>query len=548
MGSLFCCTPHIAPIWSTCLSGLQPLDCFGVGLRACSQQTYLPTARTYSTYITLRENLEILARSKEKFNVSRVSTMKRIYAAAGIAVIVGALVVVLTAPSFPFARTRAVASTDPTGGKIKHIVIIVQENRSFDEYFGTYVSPTAGQTVDGIPPGIEVPNGSGGFVAPFHNHKDVNKGGPHTWNAQIADVDGGKMDGFVISAGQDDVMGYHDCREIPNYWTYANNFELQDHMYESVASWSLPSHLFMVSNWSASCTNAKDPASCTNDPQQNTHSSTAPYAWTDITYLLHKSTTLNPTGVSWGYYIDPGGQPDTDDGSMGVSDKILAVTTPSIWNPLPQFTTVKKDQQLPNVQTVANYITSTENGSLPSVSWIVPNQTVSEHPPANIADGQAYTTKMINAIMTGREKDAAGNLLPKGSLWKDTAILLVWDDFGGFYDHEVPVNIDENGYGIRVPGILISPYAMAGTVDHEDLSLDSYNRLIEDVFLGGQRLDPNPASAGYDGRADPRPDIREDLTGNLLNEFNFSQTPLPPLVLPEYPPACTNPPPPPTSE
>src|SRR5216110_4009443 len=166
--------------------------------------------------------------------------------------------------------------------KIKHVVVIMQENRSFDTYFGTY--PGA----DGIHAGTCVPNPlTNQCVKPFHNPNDENFGGPHGASNAIADVNGGKMDGFIqqeqkgskvacknnldpactLKQQQPDVMGYHDAREIPNYWTYAEQFVLQDHMFEPNASWSLPEHLFMVSEWSALCSQAGDPMSCVNELQ-----------------------------------------------------------------------------------------------------------------------------------------------------------------------------------------------------------------------------------------------------------------------------------------
>jgi phospholipase C len=116
----------------------------------------------------------------------------------------------------------------------------------------------------------------------------------------------------------------------------------------------------------------------------------------------------------------------------------------------------------------------------------------------------------------------------RGPDWDSTAIFLTWDDWGGFYDHVRPPRVDRNGYGLRVPGILISPWAKAGTIDHQTLSFDAYLKLIEDLYLGRQRLNPRT-----DGRPDPRPTVRENakILGDLLKEFDFSQTPLDPLVL-----------------
>jgi phospholipase C len=112
--------------------------------------------------------------------------------------------------------------------------------------------------------------------------------------------------------------------------------------------------------------------------------------------------------------------------------------------------------------------------------------------------------------------------------WKSTAIFLTWDDWGGFYDNVRPPRVDENGYGLRVPGLIISPYARRGHIDHQTLSFDAYNKFIEDDFLSGARLDPST-----DGRPDPRPTTRDNLPllGNLTADFNFAQRPRKPILL-----------------
>jgi phospholipase C len=238
------------------------------------------------------------------------------------------------------------------------------------------------------------------------------------------------------------------------------------------------------------------------------------YAWTDLTYLLYKAN------VSWGYYLSNGSEPDCEDDAMLCNSKPQNANVPGIWNPLPAFDTVKQDKQLGNIQEVDQFLAAAKAGTLPDVSWIVPDNTVSEHPPASIKAGQAYVTGLINAIMQGPD-------------WNSTAIFLAWDDWGGFYDQVVPPHVDINGYGLRVPGLVISPYAKKGFIDNQTLSFDAYLKFIEDVFLGGQRL--NPAT---DGRPDPRPTVRENVPqlGDLLSDFNFSQAPRAPLVLPTNPP------------
>jgi phospholipase C len=465
-----------------------------------------------------------------------VETMKLLSTIAVVVGVAAALAGVLVSQR----GADAARSPIPRGiHKIKHVVVIMQENRSFDTYFGTY--PGA----DGLPPDVCVPNpATGGCDKPFHDTQDLNYGGPHGQSNATADVDGGKMDGFIAQAekGQTagcktnpnnpecsqnathpDVMGYHDQHEIPNYWAYARNFVLQDHMFEPNASWSLPAHLFMVSEWSAKCSIPHDPMSCKDalqspapPPDQAGNENHVPpdYAWTDLTYLLHAHH------VSWRYYVFTGSEPDCEEDEMVCGTVKQNAKTPGIWNPLPYFDTVQQDGQLQNVTTLKNFFTAARRGTLPAVSWIDPTGAVSEHPPALVTAGQTYVTGLINAIMRGPD-------------WKSTAIFLSWDDWGGFYDHVKPPTVDENGYGLRVPGLVISPYARRGFIDHEILSFDAYAKFIEDDFLGGRRIDP-----ATDGRPDSRPDVRENepMLGNLVNDFDFSQKPRRPLILPLHPP------------
>jgi phospholipase C len=433
---------------------------------------------------------------------------------------------------------RAGAAAPATGiHKIKHIIVIMQENRSFDSYFGTYPGADGIPMANGKPTVCNTDPVTQICYPPFADHHDVDIGGPHSGGSAVSDIDHGNMDGFVASASSalinctnlqnptcaagagsaSGVMGYHVRSDIPNYWTYANDFVLQDHMFEPAASWSLPAHLFEVSEWSAACTTHNDPSSCTN--QLNPLATASPnantiYAWTDMTYLLHKNK------VSWGYYVVPGAQPDCQNpAAISCAPVPQFPGTPSIWNPLPYFDTVKNDGQTGNIKSVSNFYSQAAAGTLPAVSWVVPSQDVSEHPPAAISTGQSYVTSLVNAVMHSSD-------------WSSTAIFVAWDDWGGFYDHVVPPVVDANGYGLRVPGIVISPYAKAGYIDHQTLSFDAYNKFIEDDFLSSARLDP-----ALDGRPDPRPDVRENaaILGDLTADFNFAQTPRAPVILPVNP-------------
>ena len=452
----------------------------------------------------------------------RPSRRRGLLAAVGVAAVAGATLWSAVGEAAP-----------PLTGihKIQHVVVIFQENRSFDSYFGTF--PGA----DGIPryhgiPSVCVPDpATRQCVAPYVDHQDSNGGGPHTSAANSVDVNRGQMNGFLAEAeagrrgcldptnpvctnsATPDVMGYHPGSDLPNYWAWAKRYVLQDHLFESVHSWSFPSHLFLLSGWAATCATANDPLSCTGSvsPVDRSPSNPTPFAWTDLTYLLHTHH------VSWAWYLDHGASPLTLTGAHHRRRQrtIHLRTVPEIWNVLPGFTDVHQDHQLSHIQTDRQFFAAARAGTLPRVSWLLPDGADSEHPPALVSTGQSYVTRLVDAVMQSPD-------------WSSTAIFITWDDWGGFYDQVVPPTVDALGYGMRVPGLVISPYARAGFVDHQTLSFDAYLKFIEDDFLGGQRLDP-----ASDGRPDSRKVVAENITGlgNLVKDFNFTRAPLPPLIL-----------------
>jgi phospholipase C len=441
---------------------------------------------------------------------------------------------------------------------IQHVIIIMQENRSFDSYFGTF--PGA----NGIPQGTCVPlnpaNPGLGCVAPFHDRHDANAAGPHGWKSALADLDDGittaKMDGFVYQqtvgavgcavahlppeieaqcapirdgVQRHDTMGYHNAQEIPNYWQYARHFVLQDNLFEGSRSWSLPAHLELTSEWSAKCNKEDKLSTCvsTMSPAQP-QASKAIYPWVNLFQLMD----LNQ--VSWKYYLANGTEPDCDDGEMTCRPQTQHGSVFSFWNPAPGFTWVRQQGSAyiaAHNPDVDQFLLDVKNNTLPQVSWIIPQADLSEHPSASVTGGMEYVTSLINAVM-------------QSPYWQNTAIFLTWDDFGGFYDHVVPPLVDANkngqvqGYGLRVPGLLISTYARPGYIDHAVLSFDSYAVLIEDLFMNSTRLDPVAL-----GQPDARPTIRDEITtvkfpdghsepvGKLIHEFDFNRQPLPPLVL-----------------
>jgi phospholipase C len=430
------------------------------------------------------------------------------------------------------ATSRTVHLTASAIHKIKHVVVIMQENRSFDQYFGTF------RGAKGIP-GIAGNRGHvpclhdpvrGGCEKPFRDRNDFNHGGPHGASDMAADMHCSnrakdkhcRMNGFV--ARQEtichgvvpclDAMGYHTGADIPNYWRYARSYVLQDRMFQPDKGYSLTAHLYMVSEWSAICSDPHAPKSCKSSLAPTVPNQQPLYAWTDLTHLLYKHN------VSWRYYIFKGIEPDCESNAKHSCAPVTqGPTSLGIWNPLLSFTDVSDDGQRQNVQSINGFFSAVRAGKLPAVSWIVPSFPVSEHPESLVSAGQTYVTGLVNEIMQSPD-------------WNSTAIFLAWDDWGGFYDHVVPPAVDRYGYGLRVPGIVISPYAKRGYIDHQVLSFDAYNKFIENDFLNGQRLNPH-----NDGRPDPRPDVRESKPqlGNLLRDFNFGQNPRAPTMLPVCP-------------
>ena len=434
-------------------------------------------------------------------------------------------------PAAQFAARPEAAAAAAGITKIRHVVIVTQENRSFDSYFGTYPGALG---LGPRPTWPCLPDTTGGCVQPYHLQADVSAGGPHAYADYLRDLDHFAMDGFVSEAAQAktncrtitapacgfsapaQVMGYYDKREIPNYWAYARHFVLQDRFFEAANSWSMPQHLYLVAGWSAQC-RSHDPLSCQSSEklfQELAKHKRLNFAFTDLTYLLHAY------GVSWRYYVERGQEPDCEDPAQSSCQlPRQAARRPGIWNPLPQFDTVHEDQQLQDIQNASSFFLAARQGRLPAVSWVTPNGVDSEHAPARVSDGQAWVTRVVNAVM-------------KSPDWKSTAIFVNWDDWGGYYDGVVPPQVDAQGYGFRVPALVISPYARAGYIDHTLLSTDAYLKFIEDRWLGGQALDPRT-----DGRPDSRPDVREAtaVLGNILGAFDFRQKPLPPFILPLRP-------------
>ncbi len=233
------------------------------------------------------------------------------------------------------ANTKLAGNPEAGIHKIRHVIVIVQENRSFDSYFGTYPGADGIPMKNGVPTVCSYDYEIRQCVSPYYDPSVINTGGPHNVVNSRRDVAHGRMDGFVrqaldartqscgqhvldpsctIDVSRPDVMGYHDYHQIPNYWAYARNFVLDDHFFASNDGWSEPMHEAIVSAWSAKCTSPFDPMSCVSSADRTgaPHTPGQPwYPWTDLTWLLHRYD------VSWAYYISAGMQPDCATGVMG---------------------------------------------------------------------------------------------------------------------------------------------------------------------------------------------------------------------------------------
>jgi phospholipase C len=453
---------------------------------------------------------------------------------------------------------------------IQHVVIIMQENRSYDSYFGTFPNnnPTYVNTNGSV-----VPSYNGIANAPSQSGLGCDTT-PTTYNLAASTVTTGTvdlphyMDTAKVALGcSNPSNGRRDCTgasgkltianslaSIPfngkngvgcthasqaqtlwhyegsagkplfNYWTIAKTFLLQDAMFEPVPSWSPVSHLFMVSGWSANCAGG---TTCDDsDGSQENYSGSglpATFGWSEVTNFFRDPDPTKPDIVKWGYFVGENYNYNCGSCKMapgvvasGCFKKAINGTDPiyDFWDPLPSFSDMSSNDKLNAArQPLPNFLnalaSSTPSTAVPAVSWIVPGKQVSEHDGvcSDLKQGEAYVTMLIQQIM-------------KSPIWQTTAVFLAWDDWGGYYDHARPP-FDSSGqllYGQRVPAMVISPWLGIGAWDHQTLSFDGYLKFIEDLFANGNRLQG-------DGRKDS--DIRENepVLGDILTEFDFDRTP-----------------------
>lgn len=373
---------------------------------------------------------------------------------------------------------------------IQHIVFIMKENRTFDNYFGTYPNAN-GATKATISTGQTINLGHTPDVTP----RDI---AGHGWYDYSNALDGGKLDYFDIIPGGSDNEDYLALtqlkqQDIPNYWKYAQNFVLSDNTYSSMRGATWPNHLYMVGAQSAGVflnplLGSQTPNQWGCDSPAGTYTRqlnietgvvTSPFPCLEFQTIVDN---LETAGVSWKYYAPGFGASGY---TFSALDSINHIRNGPLWS---------------NVVSDTQFITDVESGNLPAVSWLVTGSPNNEHPPESSCVGENWTVNELNALMAS-------------PLWNSTAVYLSWDDFGGFFDHVVPPVSDFFGLGPRVPMLIISPYAVKGQVTHTQYEFVSILKFIEERF----GLPPLTS--------------RDAAANDTTDSFNFGQSPLPPLTL-----------------
>lgn len=393
----------------------------------------------------------------------------------------------LTSPLPPIAQPVSFQSA------IQHIIFVLKENRTFDQMFGTY--PAAqGATSGTISTGQVLPLGR----TPDRLPRDI----AHGFQDVVTAIDFGRMDDFDLTV-ECTVNGDYLCMTqqsqstIPNYWAYAGQFTLADQMFSSLKGPSFPNHLYTIAAQSGGAMtnpyNGNGLWGC--DAPSNSYvpvidasgKFSKPFPCFDFETL---ADLLQSAGISWRYYAPAGS-------IWNAYDAINHIRNSSLWTT--------------NVAPSTQFISDAASGQLPAVSWLVADFDESEHPVASTCNGENWSVEQINAVM--------GNQ----NLWNSTVIFLAWDDFGGFYDHVAPPISDQYGLGLRVPLVIISPYAKPTYISHTTYEFASILKFVEERF-GLAALTARDANAN-----------------DMLDSFNFNQNPLPPLTLAtrHCPPAST---------
>lgn len=363
---------------------------------------------------------------------------------------------------------------------IKHFVTVMQENHSFDNYFGTF--PGADGYPDGTCLPLSVDDPTGECVEPFHVGGQAILDLGHSDDVFVAQYRNGRMDGFVSVFHEENeragkqAMGYYDDRDLPFYWNVAENYVLYDRFFTSAAGGSVRNHFYWVAG----------------HPGNEEADQLRPEGFDDVPTIFD---ALQESGVSWKFYVqnyDPSINFRADiDGSQAGQ---------LIWAPVLNYNRFLDRPELnERIVPLEEFYDDLANGTLPAVSYMVPSG-ASEHPPGSIQAGERFIRTLITAIM-------------RSDQWDSTAFMWTYDDWGGWYDHVRPPQVDEYGYGFRAPALMVSAYAKPGYIDSTTLDFTSMLAFIE-----------------YNWGIEPL--AERDANANLfLDSFDFDSPPRDPVLL-----------------
>jgi phospholipase C len=393
------------------------------------------------------------------------------------------------------ARARH-ASSSP----IQHVVIIVQENRSIDNLFNGF--PGANTVTSGL-------DSHGGRIHLEPTSIDDVWSPDHSHGAFTTEFDDGKLDGWDRIRAHDFSgkpshdrfydYGFVPARQTVPYWTMAKQYALSDMTFQSNGGPSFPSHLYLIAGQSGHIAeNASgDPWGC-DAPKGTTVAYIDPNTGKEIEpgffpcltrdrIALTLADELDAAGLSWRYYA-----PQVPGKDFGEN-----------WN---VFDAIKYVRHGPDWQNVVSpetqVLTDVQNGYLANVTWIAPAAANSDHAGVDTKNGPSWVTSIVNTI-------------GQSQFWNSTAIFVIWDDWGGWYDHVAPPQYDYEGNGFRVPLIAISPYALQGVVSHTQHETASTLRFIENRFGLGQMS------------------VADSRASDLIEMFDFSQSPRPFQTIPQ---------------
>jgi phospholipase C len=406
-----------------------------------------------------------------------------------------------------FARRARLTRVQLAQQNIQHVVFLLKENRTFDTLFGQFPGAD-GATTGSLCDGTAMP------LAPA---ADQAANIDHSFLAGVTAVNGGQMNCFDQLGGgglAPTLGGYvqYSKKQIPNYWSYAQHFTLADRFFSSVYGPSGIEHLWTFAGQAGGFVGHEGPGQFgTGAPREYCDDPTErAWAFRPLTQTDRSQISLLESSQTTAHQIKNYWQARWPCVNIPVLPDQLAARNVtwkeyrgdnSYVQPLRMVQHVRQDPRLwAHVVSSDQFVTDIQAGRMPAVSWLTPPWNYSEHPPQSICAGENWTVQMINAVM-------------QSTYWSSTAIILTWDDFGGFYDHVPPPKLDIWGLGPRVPAIIISPWSKTGVLS-DTLSFESVMRLIE-VLHGLQPLTYRDASAN-----------------DLLGAFDFTQQPLPPLVRP----------------